>query len=221
VLHHRSTTHISSFFNSLTFSFFNSFKASLEVAYQIRREAKFVTFSEDLMWTSINYLGWGQSILSNIMRDAEQMAHLMAEIYRDSITGNSNVDMMIKNSYTISVAELSKIEEVHLQVKLMAQNLILDMDDIKERDNKEDNLQVKWANEILPFIHDFDDAVCACACDGAAKRVSNSPNSNFAFIGFRRSSRSCKEIEHIGRWVPGAGQRRECRCCSRAGGHLI
>jgi hypothetical protein len=138
----------------------------------------------------------------------------MAEIYRDSLTGNPYIDTVLKDGYTISVAELSKIEEVHLQVKLMAQNLILDMDDIKERDNKEDNLQVKWANEILPFIHDFDD-------DGAAKRVSNSPNSNFAFIGFRRSSRSCKEIEHIGRWVPGAGQRRECRCCSRAGGHLI
>jgi Clostripain family len=153
-----------------------SSKAALEVAYQLRDRAKFVTFSEELMWGTIVYLGWGRLIWQNFMKDAEQMAHLIAEIYR-FYTNQWYMEQNIKNAFTISVADLGQIDEVHMQVNLMAQNLIVDMDDIKDRDYKGDNLQVKWANEILPVIHDFNDAVCASSQNHVkeSKPASNSP----------------------------------------------
>jgi Clostripain family len=136
--------------------------AGLEVAYQIKDEAMYVTFSEDLLWTTVNYIGWGRLILQNCLNDAKKMAHLMATIYRDTFN-HPKIDAKFKNVFTISVADLSKIDDVHMQVNAMAQSLIIDMDNIKERDIKEDNLQVRWANEILPKAHDFDHAVCAYA----------------------------------------------------------
>jgi hypothetical protein len=128
------------------------------------------------MWTTINHFGWGQVILRDIMFNPAQMASRMAEIYRDSIVKSKEEIPLVRSFFTISVVDLSRIEEVHLQVKSMSQNLISDMDDIKIRDKKEDNLQVKWANEILPQLHDFSEAVCTCACSCEGKGKGCEPN---------------------------------------------
>jgi hypothetical protein len=128
--------------------------AGLEVAYQIKDKARFATFSEELMWARIPFRDWAQAILNNAMKGPKFMADLMATIYRDTFN-LPKTDVALKKGYTVSVADLGKIQAVHNQVNLMALDLIVDMDDVKTWGKRSDNLQVIWATQILPSAHDF------------------------------------------------------------------
>jgi len=120
----------------------------LEVAYQIRDQAEYVTFSEEVMYAGIDWSRLTKRIISNRKKSAKFLATLLAKEYRRSIRARHK-------DYTISVVELAKVYSVRRAVDTFAGALTIDMDNVEEHDKRDDNLNVVWAEDILKKAKDF------------------------------------------------------------------
>lgn len=146
---------------------YNCLMGGIETAYQVRDSVKYIVFSEELMWCVLLGDRLGPQIVKGAHLGGAGMATLVAAHYASMTTdyfgrlkaenGTLTPKISSKESYTVSVGDLSKLNRLHQSLDAFSTALIKDMDDVKQRDTLKDNLNIILQDDVLRFVERFNE----------------------------------------------------------------
>jgi len=129
--------------------------AGVEVAHQLKPYANFMLASEEITYTTdFPYESLAQHLAANPGWGARESITDIFNEYKARTSGSFNTE--IQNGYTVSVIDLTRVNDLSVNIRSWADLLAPGMSLFQSRDDPSDNVQVLTKNQ-LPFTEKFND----------------------------------------------------------------
>ncbi len=122
--------------------------AGIEVAHQLKPYANFMLASEEVTWaTDFPYESLAQDLAANPNWGARES---IADIFNQYVAGTSGSPYAaIQQTYTVSVTDLTKVNDLSVNIRAWSDLLAPGMSLFQGRDDPSDNVQVLTKNQVI------------------------------------------------------------------------
>ena len=121
--------------------------AGVEVAHQLKPYATFMLASEEVTWaTDFPYEGLAQNLAANPNWTARESITDIFNQYVARTSGSPNAT--IQQTYTVSVTDLTKVNDLSVNIRAWSDLLAPGMSLFQGRDNPDDNVQILTMKQL-------------------------------------------------------------------------
>jgi len=122
--------------------------AGIEVAHQLKPYANFMMASEEVTWaTDFPYENLAQDLAANPKWSGRESITDIFNHYVARTSGSPSAN--IQQTYTVSVTDLTKVNDLSVNIRAWADLLAPGMSLFQSRDNPDDNVQILTRNQLV------------------------------------------------------------------------